>query len=150
MTRQDDARPPLRILVAEDDDALRGLIVAALCAAGHTVIEATNGTECVGLAQPWRFRGTAIEPPELIVSDVRMPGWSGLEALHILRAGAVDIPVILITAFGSPALHDRAAAHGAAYVLDKPFDLRELLAVVEELALVCRAVRAADASDTGS
>lgn len=150
MTSTAASAAPLRILVAEDDAALRGLIVAALSAAGHVVIEAATGTECIGLAQPWRFRGARVEPPDLIVSDVRMPGWSGLEALHILRAGAVDIPVILITAFGSPALHDRAAAHGAAYVLDKPFDLRELLAVIDELALVTRAARAAGGTPPGA
>jgi two-component system response regulator TctD len=133
--------PPLRVLLAEEDDTLRRLMVAALTGAGHRVQEVRTGTECVGLAQPWRFRGRAVEQPDVIVSDAHLPGWSGLEALHILRAGGVDIPIVLLTAFGSAGLRDRAAAFGAAHVLDKPFDLRELVTVVDELALVTHAAR---------
>lgn len=127
-----------RILVAEDDGALRALIAATLRHAGYEVVEAGDGVEAVGNAQPWIFRGRAIEPPDVIVSDIRMPGWSGLDALRILRAGAAAPPVVLMTAFGSHETHELAARLGAAHVFDKPFAVEDLVAVVDELVALLR------------
>ncbi len=133
------AAPPLgRVLVADDDDALRALIAAALRRDGFDVVEATSGVECVGYAQPWTFRGIPVEPPDIIVSDVRMPGWSGFEALRILRAGSSPPPVILMTAFASPEAHDLAAQLGAAHLFDKPFEIDDLVSVVRELLTLSR------------
>lgn len=137
--------PPARILLAEDDIALRQLIAGALRQAGYQVVEAGDGVEAVGRAQPWTFRGEPIDPPDLVVSDVRMPGWSGLDALRILRAGAAPPPIVLMTAFGSPETHDLAARLGAAYVFDKPFAVDDLVAVVGELIALRRLERAAGA-----
>jgi DNA-binding response OmpR family regulator len=128
-----DAPRPARILVAEDDVPLRSLIAAALRGAGFEVVEAGDGVECVGYAQPWVFRGHQIDPPDLIVSDIRMPGWSGIEALRIFQAGAVRAPVVLMTAFGTEETHELAARLGAAHVFDKPFAIDDLVAVVREL-----------------
>ena len=136
---REDGTPPVRVLVAEDDDALRAVLCRALRRAGYAVIEAGDGVECVGFAQPWVFRGQTVEPPDVIVSDVRMPGWSGLEALEILRAGAQTAPIILMTAFGSVETHDLAARLGASYVLDKPFEVDDLVALVGEMAALRRA-----------
>ncbi|MFN8641094.1 MAG: response regulator [Candidatus Binatia bacterium] len=132
----------MRVLVAEDDAALRIVICARLRRAGYEVIEAGDGVECVGYGQPWSFRGQAVEPPDVIVSDVSMPGWSGLEALAILRSGAIPAPIILMTAFGSPEVHAQAARLGASYVLDKPFRVDDLVALVGELAALRRLVEA--------
>jgi CheY-like chemotaxis protein len=138
------APPPLgRVLVADDDDALRGLIAAALRREGFDVVEATTGVECVGYAQPWTFRGNPVEPPDIIVSDVRMPGWSGFEALRILRAGSSPPPMILMTAFASPDAHDLAAQLGAAHLFDKPFEIDDLVSVVRELLTLSRLPREA-------
>jgi CheY-like chemotaxis protein len=138
----DAATAPARILVAEDYAALRGVVASALRRAGHEVIEAGDGVECVGYAQPWIFRGQRVEPPDVIVSDVRMPGWSGLEALEILRAGDQPPPIILMTAFGSAETHALAARLGAAYVLDKPFAVEELVQLVDEMVRLRRAAEA--------
>ena len=131
------SRPP-RILVAEDDAALRALIATALRQAGYQVVEAGDGVEAVGNAQAWVFRGQPIEPPDVIVSDIRMPGWSGLDTLRILRAGAEAPPVVLMTAFGSHETHELAARLGAAHVFDKPFPIEDLVAVVGELVALLR------------
>lgn len=128
-----DAPRAARVLVAEDDAALRGLIAAALRTAGFDVVEAGDGVECVGYAQPWVFRGRQVDAPDIIVSDIRMPGWNGLEALRIFRAGALRAPVVLMTAFGSEDTHELAARLGAAHVFDKPFAIDDLVAVVREL-----------------
>ena len=67
---------------------------------------------------------------DLVITDVRMPGPSGVEMLEWLRGVVWSIPVIVITAFGDPVLHAEARRLGALAVLDKPFDVNELLALV--------------------
>ena len=73
----------------------------------------------------------------LIVTDNRMPGCTGLELLTALRAAHWETPVILITAFGSAATHRHAAALGATAVLDKPFPLDQLRALVRDTVRPC-------------
>ena len=64
--------------------------------------------------------------PGLVVSDLQMPGATGLDVLHWLSRWLRGVPVILITAFGDARTHERAAKLGAAEVMDKPFDLEAL------------------------
>lgn len=63
---------------------------------------------------------------DLLVTDVRMPGFSGLDVLTALRRVSVRCPVVLVTAFGDEALHQFARQLGVVAVLDKPFDVNEL------------------------
>lgn len=116
-----------RILLAEDDDAMRALLARTLRRAGFDVIEASSGYEALeGLA-----RGLIREPSlDLVISDVRMPGYDGLNILASLRQACTPIPVILITAFGSTAAHAAAARLGAFAMVDKPFDVDDLLILV--------------------
>jgi len=58
--------------------------------------------------------------------ELRMSGWSGLTALEKLSRDPKVPPVVVITAFGSDEVHERAERAGAAAVLDKPFDLPDL------------------------
>jgi DNA-binding NtrC family response regulator len=76
-------------------------------------------------------------PLDLIVSDVRMPGWTGLDLLDVVRRARMGTPVLLITAFGAPETHQEAARLGAGAVLNKPFDLDEFRATVAALVLQC-------------
>src|SRR5215468_2968896 len=102
-----EASPPRRpcVVLAEDDREMRMLVATTLRRAGWDVIEARDdGTDCV------------------IVSDIRMPGMSGLDALERLRDIGWVGGIILITAFGDEATHARAHEMGANTVLDKPFD----------------------------
>jgi CheY-like chemotaxis protein len=86
-----------RILLAEDDAALRGLMAAALAKDGHEVVQASDGSEVLDLL--------AEETLDVIVSDVHMPGWSGLDALAGLSRDPASPPVVLVTAFGDNQLH---------------------------------------------
>jgi DNA-binding response OmpR family regulator len=65
----------------------------------------------------------ADERPNLIISDVKMPGISGLDLLAALRAAELQMPVVLISAFCDEQTLGRAAKLGAACVLSKPFDM---------------------------
>jgi DNA-binding NtrC family response regulator len=117
------------VLLADDDAAMRALLARALRRAGFDVLEACNGSELLerlacGFACAPRIRF------DLIISDVRMPAYDGLNILASLRQMSIAIPVILITAFGSTAAHAAAADLGAFAMLDKPFDVDDLMALV--------------------
>ena len=121
--RERPATRPARVLVADDDPAMLELLVQSLGADGHEIVEATSGAELrLRLDALW-LMGT---PPDLVVSDVRMPGLSGLEVLAEMKADDRFAPVILITAFGDHDVHERARRLGVVAILDKPFDLGEL------------------------
>ncbi len=115
-----------RVLLAEDDDEMRRLLASALRRDGFEVIEIEDGVELfnyIGLV--WMNDRTQT-PPDLVISDVRMPGFTGLEILDLLYQADSGLPVILITAFGDEETHARARALGARAVFDKPFDLDDL------------------------
>ena len=106
-----------RVLVAEDDDAMRFLIVQTLVREGFAVTEARDGIELLALAESARRDdGTG---PELVLTDVRMPGCSGIEALGRLRLTLRGSAILVITAFSDEALRNAARDAGAAAVLDK-------------------------------
>ena len=85
----------------------------------------------------------AARPVDLVVSDVRMPGLGGFEAVAWLRELGCRAPVILITAFGDRFVHAEGVRAGAVRVLDKPFELDQLRQLVRELFAPSRA-RASD------
>ncbi len=121
----------LHILVAEDDSAMRDLIVTTLAKDGARVSQVDNGLSLID-----RLRAASREDqrPDLVVCDVRMPGMNGLTALATMRMGGFMMPVILITAFGDRDLHDSARRMGAVAVFDKPFDLDDLRTAVAHFA----------------
>jgi two-component system phosphate regulon response regulator OmpR len=106
------------ILVVEDDDRLRGLLSRFLGERGFRVSTAQDAAEA-------RDRLRFLQP-DLMVLDVMMPGESGLGLTESLRREEIEIPILLLTARGSP--DDRIAGFesGADDYLPKPFDAREL------------------------
>lgn len=114
---------PHRILVAEDDLEMRCLIEEALRCDGHDVVAVGSGLKLFDTLRLCVRQGRM---PDLVISDVRMPGMTGLQALARLRAEGWKMPVVLITAFGDDELFDEAAALGGSCVFSKPFDLDDL------------------------
>lgn len=127
----DDA--PTKLLLAEDQLALRQLLARRLRDLGFDVVEVGDG------AVLWQELHDALldednpREVELIITDLRMPRRGGLEVLELLRRRPAPPPVIVMTAFGDAATHAQALALGAARVFDKPFALDELLAEVRRL-----------------
>ncbi len=109
-----------RVLLADDDHAMRGMLESALLRAGFEVESASNGAELLARLDAADRDSRA---PELIVSDICMPGLTGLDVLTRVRQRFPTVPVILITAFGDALTHRRARSLGAVEVIDKPFDL---------------------------
>jgi DNA-binding response OmpR family regulator len=123
-------RLPLDILLAEDDSAMRALVAEPLREDGYGVLEARDGAELIRAS--YQFKAAKV-PLHLIITDVRLPGFTGIEVLEYLRAAGVEVPVIVMTAFGDDATHAQARALDAVMVLDKPFDVDELRAAVARL-----------------
>jgi len=114
---------PRRVLVVEDDPAIRRGVVAALAFAGYDVLEAGDGP-----------RGLALEEAaevDLVLLDVVLPGTDGLEILRRVRESRPTRPVILLTARAAEDDRVGGLAAGADDYVVKPFSVRELLARVE-------------------
>lgn len=115
------------ILLAEDDDELRRVIARSLREEGYQVTEASNGFDLLDRIEAAIAWGGRAHPPiSLIISDVRMPGMTGIDVLSILRCAYWATPVILMSAFADPVMQLEARELGAAAVLAKPFELEEL------------------------
>ncbi len=132
MYRLDCQRRRPRILLAEDDDAFRRLLALTLRCDGFDVVEVRNGRELVHeVAVNAQSSGRRFD---LVITDLRMPAMTGLEAIAGLRGAEWPIPVILITAFGDAATQVEATRLGAAAMFSKPFDLGDLRTAALHLA----------------
>ena len=127
-----NGRDQPRILVAEDDDEMRVLLFETLRREGYKVTACPDGLHLEDRLIVSEI-GSQPTPFELIISDIRMPGLSGLEVLEGLQTCEASPPTILITAFGDEETHAQARQLGAAAVFDKPFDLDDLLARVRDI-----------------
>ena len=123
----------LRNLLAEDDREMRALLSSGLREAGYFVDEAENGMDLLAKLARSLLGLPDGGPIDIVVTDIRMPGFSGLEVLAALRNTDHSVPVILITAFGDEQTHELAGRLGANAILDKPFDVGELRSVVSSV-----------------
>jgi len=110
------------VLVVEDDASLREALEDALQDAGFTVVSAHDGTQALLLLQTHRVG--------LVVSDVQMSPMDGWELLSKLKAKHAEIPVVLMTAYGSIGQAVQAMRDGAVDYLAKPFEVDALLEMV--------------------
>jgi CheY-like chemotaxis protein len=118
------------ILVADDDQDMREEIGRALRGGHLRIIEMDSGDRLLRYLRGCVVSGGQARTPDVIVSDIRMPGCSGIDVLRVLREFSIDIPVILMTAFGDAATHQEAKQLGATAIFDKPFDAEDLCAAV--------------------
>jgi CheY-like chemotaxis protein len=118
-----------RVLVADDDDAMRTTVAFTLDDEGYDTIEASSGLEVLRLLAAAENGGRGSAGFDLIVMDIRMPGLSGLDTVRRLRGRACRTPVVLMTAFATPETED-AADRLRVPLLSKPFPLSELTDLV--------------------
>jgi DNA-binding NtrC family response regulator len=122
------------VALAEDDDDLRALLATMLRRDGYQVREFSSGSQ---LLRTLTVDEVAASDPELgidlVISDIRMPGASGLDVLATLHGANFPVPVVLMTAFGDHSTHEKALEMGAAALIDKPFELDELLSLTHRL-----------------
>ena len=128
MVREPGRRDRPRVLVVEDDSNFRKLVCESLAADGYEVIEAEDGGGLLERVADVASRdGGGYDPFSAIVTDVRMPGLSGTDAIEVLRGGPWrHTPVVIMTAFADSETTARANRLGVVTVLEKPFDLERL------------------------
>jgi len=111
------------ILVADDDQSIRGLLQNLLEGEGFRTAEVKSGREVIPAINKLR--------PDLVMMDVRMPGMSGLEVLEQMkRLHIEDVPVLTMTAYGTSNIAIEAIQRGAYDYVTKPFALDDLLMTV--------------------
>ena len=117
-------RPMTRILLAEDDDSLRGFLARALERAGYEVLACADGEQAVeALDQTW----------DLLLTDIVMPGMDGIEVARQAAARQPALRIMFITGFAAVALAAANQAPAGAKVLSKPVHLREIVSEVERM-----------------
>jgi two-component system response regulator AtoC len=121
-----------RVLVVDDEPAVLFTLKEVLAERGHDPVTATGGREALG-----RLDGV-----DVVITDLSMPGMDGLALLAAVRERDASLPVVLLTAHGSEKVAVRAMKAGAYDYAAKPFDIDELVSVVER-ALEVRALRSA-------
>ena len=126
-----------RILVVDDDEAVRLVLGGLLEQDGHHVERARSGRDALARIVPASI--------DVVLTDVRMPGMSGMELLERVRAEHPEVPVVMLTAHGSVPLAVEAMRAGATDFLTKPFEREEVLrAIAKAMALVAHDERAED------
>jgi two-component system nitrogen regulation response regulator NtrX len=119
--------PKTRILVIDDEAAIRDSLRMTLEYEGYEVLGAATGQEGLALVER--------EAPDLVLLDVKMPGMDGLDVLTRLHAGDEGLPVIMISAHGTPSTAVEAIKKGALDFLEKPFESTDRLRVTIQNAL---------------
>ena len=116
-----------RILLVEDEPMLREMLADALTLARMQVTTAPDG------ALAWKAWQQQPHPPDLVISDQRMPDCTGLELMALIRDSGSDVPFILISGQGLEAVEADLAHDRRVRILAKPFELTRLLPVMEDL-----------------
>ncbi|MBI5376487.1 MAG: sigma-54-dependent Fis family transcriptional regulator [Candidatus Schekmanbacteria bacterium] len=122
----------IKILLIDDDDSLRRVIEHNLCEEGYKVISASGGSAGIKILMESEF--------DIVITDLKMPDIDGMEVLGTVKSHNKDIPVIMITAFGTIEQAVAALKSGAFDYLTKPFNRDELKITVKK-ALELRSLR---------
>ncbi len=116
----------LRVLVVDDELLIRWSLAETLSECGHIVTEAGDA------AATRRAVSDASQRPDVILLDYRLPDSNDLALLGAIRRDAPDTQVILMTAHGTPEIANGALALGAYRVVNKPFSVQDVAALVSE------------------
>ncbi len=112
------------IAVIDDDEPFRIALVESICSLGY-------GARGFASAEEF-FAASRESSCDCVITDIHMPGMSGLDLQRLLMARDRRVPVIMITARGDPGLEARAAASGAVCLLRKPFGADALIGYLEK------------------
>jgi len=125
MTAEPSSLPIRRILLAEDDDAMRGFLVKALEKANYDVVAFENGEDA--------YQRLKTEPFTLLLTDIVMPKMDGIELARRASEIDPDLKIMFITGFAAVILNSDNQPPKDARVLSKPFHLKELVKEVDRL-----------------
>lgn len=125
MTVNPSRLPMRRILLAEDDESMRGFLERALVKAGYEVVAFENGEAALERLND--------EPFTLLLTDIVMPVMDGIELARRASELDPDLKIMFITGFAAVTLNTETAAPQNARVLSKPFHLKDLVREVDRL-----------------
>ena len=112
------------VLVVEDDDAMRDLLIEELSDAGYRVLAAADGRAGLECAKS--------HPVDLVITDLRMPELDGFDLIRDIKATPESPHVVMVTAFGSIETAIKAVKLGAYDYITKPFEIEELVLVADK------------------
>ena len=125
MTAKPSSLPQRRILLAEDEDSMRGFLERALTGAGYEVSAFANGLEAYECLQEEAF--------SLLLTDIVMPEMDGIELARKAAELDPDLKIMFITGFAAVALNPDVETPAGSKVLSKPFHLRDLVAEIDRM-----------------
>ena len=109
---------PRKVLIVDDEKAIRWSLGEALQGQGYEVEEAENGKKCINLFQK--------DPADIVILDLKLPDMDGIEVLKKIKAEDKNVPVIMMTAYGEVETAVEAIKGGAYDFLLKPFQLEKM------------------------
>ena len=115
---------PLNVLIVDDESLIRWSLRRGLTRQGHIVHEATNAAEAL---QALDAKG----PFDAVVLDYRLPDRRDLSLLRQVREASPGSTVVMMTAYGEPGMREEAHALGALAVVEKPFQVAEIIQLIE-------------------
>jgi DNA-binding NtrC family response regulator len=124
--------PPLHVLVVDDEPLVRWSVAETLAARGYQVIEAGTGEGAICAIM------NAPGSTDVVLLDMLLPDFCDLSLLAVLRRLAPAVPIIMMTAFATPELVERARKLGAFTVVNKPFEMNELAPLISRALLAAR------------
>ncbi len=115
----------LKILVVDDDDQIREVLTDMLMIDGYETVACEDG--------PSALKAFAENEFDLVITDLGMPGMSGLELSGEIHSQKPNLPIAMITGWGTQLNHDEVALNGIKTVMSKPFHLKDIKAMIIEL-----------------
>lgn len=115
------------ILVADDEEMNRAILVRRLRKEGYLILEAKDGFEAVNLMHK------SNPLPKLVLMDINMPNMDGIEATRLIKLDKTDIPIIAVTACLPTGMDHQSL--GFDHICPKPIDFKDLLEAIERLLL---------------
>ncbi len=122
---------PKTILVVDDESRMLDTIQFILQSNGYRAVTARGGEEALERLAGWRAEGGRVD---LILTDIQMPGPTGLELIELFRKAGEQAPVLVMTGYNDRETTRRLRERGIEHFLDKPFEEEELLRRVRQLA----------------
>jgi len=113
------------VVVVDDDDAIRRAMIQILKNEGYEVFAATDGKGALELTSRRTF--------DLMLLDIMMPGYSGLEVMTVMQAARPDMPIVVVSALSDQATKKQAMTLGARGYLTKPFGPKDLVEILDTI-----------------
>jgi DNA-binding response OmpR family regulator len=114
-------------MIIEDDEEMRSLLKDFFEEEGFEIASVSNGVDALRMLSMDHF--------DLVITDIRMPGVTGLDILPRIRRLKPETPIIVMTAYGSDDVRRRSLERGATIYLEKPIHLSQLRTVIREMVL---------------